>query len=232
MRYDADQIRLIKSSGAKTLTFGVESGSDRILKLICKDITSAEVLAANKRAKEFGFLVNYHFMIGFPDETREDIAQTTRLIYTLSEDRNVRIYGPSVYIPYPGTPLLDRCVELGLSTPNRLEEWVDYDWRKVSQLPCFSRTHRRYMAETLTVCTYATLKRDTRQSALRVLAHSVLRHYFRFRLLSLSRGFRLFDLDTGILRLLKHVLLTLRRWTEQKVGQVSSDGVPSDELST
>ena len=74
-----DFLDAIKRIGVKQLSFGVESGSDRILKFIGKGITSSDVDRVVKMAIDKGFLVRLFFIIGFPYETMEDVKKTFAL---------------------------------------------------------------------------------------------------------------------------------------------------------
>lgn len=90
-------------SGCIGMTFGVESGSPRILKLIKKNITLEQIEDAFRWAKEAGIkLVEADVIIGsHPSETKEDINMTKKLLTKISPD----IIMASVIVPYPGTEL-------------------------------------------------------------------------------------------------------------------------------
>ncbi len=195
LQYDAAGLELIKRSGCDNLTFGVESGSDPVLKKIDKDITVAQVLEAQKKAAAAGFKANYHFMLGFPEETREDILETVRVAALLTEDRDTNVYGPSMYIPYPGAPLFDKCVKLGFAPPSKLEDWGAFDWEETSKLPWFTAEDKTFMDEVQTLARGA-FHNNLRASFLTSLVY----FYCRLRLLGLRRGLTLRDLDTGLMR--------------------------------
>ena len=73
---------------SKKISFGVESGSPRVLELNKKGITIDHVRNAVKWSKESGLKnVETNFMIGsHPDETREDLKMTEKLIRELNPD--------------------------------------------------------------------------------------------------------------------------------------------------
>ena len=127
--YSAEFIDLLKRSGCVQLTFGVESGSDRVLEFIGKGITAGQVLTAARKVKDSGIRGTYHFMGGFPNESVEEFLDTCRLIDKLMQiapDTVVREL--SVFAPYPGVGLIPECVKLGYREPAALEAWVDMDW--------------------------------------------------------------------------------------------------------
>ncbi len=151
VKYDEAIIKLIYESGCRALTFGIESGSQKTLNLIHKDIKIEDILIAHKRAKKNSFKTFYHFMVGFPDETIQDIRETIKLIDKLKQDEDVYIYGPSTYVPYPGTTLYNRCKELDLKVLENFEDWISYDWAKESNLPWFNDKIRIFIEETQNV---------------------------------------------------------------------------------
>lgn len=201
LRYENDLVELIKKSGCNILTFGIESGSNRILKQINKGITVNDVLMAHKKLQSFDFKVNYHFMLGFPEETTSDIKETIRLIETLTLYKNANIFGPAVYVPYPGTPLFERCCELGFKQPDSLEEWITCDWAEMPRLPWFSKYFKNYIMEIQTIC---------RGAFQRVRGKNILRKfvniYCRCRVFGLKFGIRFFDIDTRLIRFFKQKL--------------------------
>jgi anaerobic magnesium-protoporphyrin IX monomethyl ester cyclase len=73
-----DLLRKIKEAGCWFVEMGIESGSDRILKLIKKGTTKSEIAQAVKRARVAGLKVKGNFIFGFPTETLETLEETTR----------------------------------------------------------------------------------------------------------------------------------------------------------
>jgi len=114
---DEKLARLLKRAGCKYVTFGVESASPRILNLIGKAKSTKEVDEAFAVCRRVGLRYNAYYMIGFPEETEEDMLMT---IAHLGRSGASHV-GLSVFTPYPGTALYDRTVELGL-----LREPVDW----------------------------------------------------------------------------------------------------------
>jgi len=149
-RYDAAFIGLLKQSGCALLTFGVESGNDRVLKFMKKGITVAQVLAVAQRLRDARIAATYHFMGGLPGETEAEFLDTCLLIDRLiREDAENRAVARelAVFGPYPGLVLTEEAVKRGYVLPDRLEGWTDLDWWSQSARPWLTRRHMRLLSD-------------------------------------------------------------------------------------
>ena len=121
------QIKLIKESGCESFRFGIESGSNRILRKINKKLSLKEAIKANKKCKKLEITPHYSFMIGFPDETEKDLIATVKLIDKLKKDNpKAIIHGVNIFTPYPGTVLYKLCQKEGMKTPSNTKEWIKF----------------------------------------------------------------------------------------------------------
>lgn len=110
--------------GLDLMQIGIESGSDRILKLMKKGVNVKEILNANEKLSKSEIEVRYNFMLGIPTETIEDVNETTNLaLKLLEENPNARIAGFYVYVPYPGTDLYDLSLMNGFTPISKLGGW-------------------------------------------------------------------------------------------------------------
>ena len=107
----AELFPLMAASGCKSLAFGVESGSQKVLDRIRKNQTIEQIEQAVNGAKRAGVeTVHAFFLIGCPDETPEDIRQTFRLASRLRLDS----LGVNRLEVFRGTPMWSEYVERGL----------------------------------------------------------------------------------------------------------------------
>jgi len=104
-----DQIRRVRKTG---FTIAPEAGSERLRRMINKNLSNAEIVAAVRQAFTLGWnLVKLYFMLGFPMETPEDrqaIAGLSREVLAAARDgsRPGRLHiSFSTFIPKPHTPL-------------------------------------------------------------------------------------------------------------------------------
>lgn len=128
MRLMTDEdLDLLERINTRHINIGVESGSDRVLKLLKKGMKAEHAVAMNRRfAKHKDFVPLYNFFSGIPGETEDDIRLSTRLILQLTaENPNCQISGFHQYTPYPGNELFNVAVEAGFPVPQTLEEWGD-----------------------------------------------------------------------------------------------------------
>jgi len=115
----------IKQSGCQQLGIGLESGSQRVLDMLKKDITIEDSLNTARLLNEVGIDANFSYMDGLPDEGEDEIRQTLRLVTQISGiNDNFRVIGPFVFRPYAGSELYRRCLEMGMREPSSLEEWA------------------------------------------------------------------------------------------------------------
>ncbi len=100
---DEELIVKMKEAGAYQVSFGVETASPRIMKLIKKRLDLRRVEEAVKLALKHGLTVRGFFMIGFPGETKEEIWQTI----DYAKNLDVHFASISIVTPYPGTELYE-----------------------------------------------------------------------------------------------------------------------------
>jgi anaerobic magnesium-protoporphyrin IX monomethyl ester cyclase len=129
---DQPLIQLMKKAGCMTMFVGIESGSERILKYIKKDISLGQVRQTAQLLKKAGMPWKAYFIIGFPEETEEDIRETFTFMQSI---RPNRLY-LTVFTPYPGTELFNEVKALGM-----LKE--DIDWSVIESRSPYNAFVRR-----------------------------------------------------------------------------------------
>ena len=118
-RVDKSLLENLKNSGLKTIYYGVESGSQRILDLMKKGITLKNVEDAVKMAKDVNLEVLTSFILGYPGETEEDM--NTTIDFSTKLDSDYCQY--SILTPFPGTPIYKDLIEKNLIDN---EDWDRY----------------------------------------------------------------------------------------------------------
>ena len=123
--YINDQfLEKLKKSGCYKLMFGAESGSQRVLDFLKKDIAVAQIIKSAKMCQKHGIRANYSFMTALPTETKAERIKTLKLIdRLLAIGPSIEIISPQPYRPYPGDELARQCEKMGYHFPNKLEDW-------------------------------------------------------------------------------------------------------------
>jgi radical SAM superfamily enzyme YgiQ (UPF0313 family) len=122
---DHEFLKILKEEGCAELDLGAESGSQRVLDLLNKNITVSQIERASMMCKEAGIRIGLSFMIGIPGETYAEILKTKDfVIKLLDENPNAKIFGPQLYRPYPGSPLIEDAKKYGFDVPSSNEEWI------------------------------------------------------------------------------------------------------------
>ncbi|PIN86226.1 B12-binding domain-containing radical SAM protein [Candidatus Woesearchaeota archaeon CG10_big_fil_rev_8_21_14_0_10_44_13] len=118
-------IKKMKNSGCYRLCFAIESGDPYVLnKIIKKPLDLNHAKRIIKYAKKEGIESDAFFVVGFPEETKEQIKRTFRFARDLDVD-NVNFF---IATPYPGTELYDQCRKKGI-----LGDFSDYSCLNVKK---------------------------------------------------------------------------------------------------
>lgn len=116
-------LALLKKAGCKRIHYGVEAGTEKILKVLNKNITLEQVLKAFQMTRKIGIETLAYFMIGSPTETREDILTTIKFAKKLNPD----FTQITLMTPFPATKIYQKALEEGVFKN-------DY-WREFAQNP-------------------------------------------------------------------------------------------------
>ena len=130
-RLPDEALDAMAGNGLREVALGVESGSERMLKMIDKRIDPGMTQAVVKRLTERGINVKGYFILGFPTETRAELDATVHLVHELWNltDPLPGQFRASVfeYRPYPGTPDWHRLMATGKYTADQLLNYSAVD---------------------------------------------------------------------------------------------------------
>jgi radical SAM superfamily enzyme YgiQ (UPF0313 family) len=127
---DKEVLQIAKEAGCKQITFGFESGSQRILDLLNKLTTVEQNRKAIDLCNSVGIIPQGTFIIGNPTETMEDINLTKKFI----EENNIESAGICIATAFPGTDLWKWCKENNLIPADI--NWSDFTFDKVAIRIC------------------------------------------------------------------------------------------------
>ena len=199
----ADFLKKLYSHGFREFYVGCESGSDRILKLIKKDITVDQILKANRILKDSGIRPIYSFIAGFPGETREDIRKTLNLMMKLiRENPSASLTQLKVFTPFPGTELFNTCLKHGLKPPKTFEEWSNfgyssatYEWR--------SKKERRFLEKLAYITLFLDPKTSSWHFGKTPIDRCLIRVYSRIAGFRCKYGFYFFTPEVPLMKFIR-----------------------------
>jgi len=108
-RFDESVIEDMAKNGCYHISFGLESGSQRILNLMKKGITLKESRKAISVCKKYGISTKAYFIVGWPTETLEEVQNTMRFSEELKPDIACFLLARA----YPGTQLYKDLIQKG-----------------------------------------------------------------------------------------------------------------------
>ena len=104
-----DLIRTMADAGCVLIGYGIESGSQKMLDVIKKNVTVEQAKEAIRLTKRYLGWADCSFMIGYPGETRETIKETVDFCKELDLSPEVIFF----ITPYPGTELYRIALQQG-----------------------------------------------------------------------------------------------------------------------
>jgi radical SAM superfamily enzyme YgiQ (UPF0313 family) len=101
---DRPLLRLMREAGCESMCYGIDSGSERTLEFIGKRIDEKILYQRVRETTDEGMVPTLSFVVGFPEEEREDIDKTLSLALRagIQGNSNPLIQMPTVL---PGTEL-------------------------------------------------------------------------------------------------------------------------------
>jgi anaerobic magnesium-protoporphyrin IX monomethyl ester cyclase len=144
---DEPLLELMRKAGCEYISFGIETGTQRLLDLIGKSVKIETIEKAVNMAHRAGIKSRGSFMLGLPTETREDSLATIDFALRLPLD----IAKFNLAVPYPGTELLNMAVAEGLL--------VTDDWSNINTAAGLSNTEAFYIPKGRTMAELAKLQK-------------------------------------------------------------------------
>ncbi|MCG8633317.1 MAG: radical SAM protein [Desulfobacterales bacterium] len=122
---DGDLLHAMRRAGCIQISYGIESGSDKIKKRLGKPIDNAACIRAFDLTRSHGILPRAYFIYGSPGETEETIDKSIALMERLGPLSTV-FY---MLVLFPGTHLYTRAEQKGLVTDDIwFQEIEDLPW--------------------------------------------------------------------------------------------------------
>lgn len=120
---DLETMKKMKKAGFIKLSFGVESGSQKMLDFMRKGVRVEQIHEAFRICSKVGIAARANLMVGTPGETNETIEDTIKLIKKIKPD--------FVYLaatcPTPGSDLYDYAKEKGMLASDNICSYKAFD---------------------------------------------------------------------------------------------------------
>lgn len=158
---EPELFRLMARAGCVRVSFGIESGDERVLESINKNIDLADAVKDVRECKKAGMITYAGYMIGHAEDTLISVTKTMVMSRKIGTD----YAGFRIAIPYPGSVFREQAEKKGRILTN---DWGEYRDDAVV-----------YMPEGLGGCDLKRLKQEAEEyfRAGRVIAdHQHLRH--------------------------------------------------------
>lgn len=130
---DREMLQWLKEAGCVRVSFGAESGSQRVLDAMSKGTTVEQIRRAAALCREVGIEAYFYIMVGYPGEEWDDIQATVRLLRETVPDT----FSSTIAYPLPGTPFHAQVADRLIQAP---------DWRHTAEnrLLYRGRYHTRF----------------------------------------------------------------------------------------
>lgn len=105
-----EQLKMMREAGCTTVLFGMETGSERMLRIMEKKVRLEDNYNAMRWTVEAGIHTVVQLVVGMPGEMRETILETTdfcKFAMTLSPEQNPNDLSINYAQALPGTPLYE-----------------------------------------------------------------------------------------------------------------------------
>lgn len=130
MRYSDQTFEAIKRAGCAMIFFGAESGSNKILEEMNKDLKAEDTLALAARIRHFGIIPEFSIIFGNPQDPEGDTQecfQFIRRLKRLNSDAEIVVQH---YTPVPQRDRMYGGIQGQFQFPSTPDEWATERWQR------------------------------------------------------------------------------------------------------
>lgn len=166
---------LASKTGLIELTLGIESGSPKTLQKFNKRITPEQSIRAVESCGKHNIVPRCSFIVGSPDEEKEDMIMTAKLINTMKKINPEMVFGVVTFRPYPKCKLTEDLRMRGLyKDPEKLRNWKDISVTKAYTERTFIQPWQKYPSLSNNISFYFTLS-----SGVQLATHQIKNPFLR-----------------------------------------------------
>jgi len=143
-RLTYEDLKLLRRSGLHQICQGVDSGSEKILKLMNKTFQDFDsIYESAARCLHAGIRPSFNIIFAYPGEGKKERRETIDFMMDVCRRFPGAEFWTNIFTPYPGSPIMERAQELGIRVPDSLEGWADF-FPRYTVLPWLTgRDHKR-----------------------------------------------------------------------------------------
>lgn len=142
-------IKMLKKMGCSKLNIAIESGDENLRKkLLKKNISDKDIINAFKLARKYEIPTMSFNIIGFPNETKEQIEKTISLNKIVKPD-SLQV---TIFTPFKGTDLYNYCKENNLLKTEDIE--MSYYFGNYLKNPNLNRKELEYYSKHFSFLAY------------------------------------------------------------------------------
>jgi radical SAM superfamily enzyme YgiQ (UPF0313 family) len=131
-----DLCKSMKRLNVRTVCFGAESASDRVLSLMKKNTVSAQNQLALDILHKHNIPVVCSFIVGFPTETEEEVRATYEFVFeNISAGKLLPGSAVNILMPMPGTEVWENAVQEGVIEP------ASFDWQRLAVFASYRQSN-------------------------------------------------------------------------------------------
>jgi radical SAM superfamily enzyme YgiQ (UPF0313 family) len=145
----------MRKAGCWFISFGVESGSQKIIKENFKNVDSKKAILAADICRKAGIKSMMYYILGFPNETKRDMEKTIELALEVKSDfarffvatplPGSKLYGISGSVPFKHLNLSDSKANMSIVSDSDLKKVIRNAYRKFYMRPSqMMRTARSF----------------------------------------------------------------------------------------
>jgi len=122
-----DLVKRLKELKVCDSLIGIESGSNRMLKLINKGYTIDKIKEGVKILAKHDLYATYSTIVGLPTEKEEEFNKTLDLMNWVHKIHPRSGFTLGAYLPYPGSLMYEFAIKKGFKPPQKTEDWGKID---------------------------------------------------------------------------------------------------------
>jgi radical SAM superfamily enzyme YgiQ (UPF0313 family) len=172
-RLSLEDLKLLRRSGLHQICQGVDSGSEKILKLMNKTFQDFDsIYESASRCLQADIRPSFNIIFAYPGEGTKERRETIDFMMDVCRRFHGAEFWTNIFTPYPGSPIMDQAEEIGIRVPTSFEGWADF-FPRYTVLPWLSGAeHKRLqvMREYLRIAfDRVPIAADTRKRSTRII---------------------------------------------------------------